>query len=238
MSTAIVQHKPLAPLDLQQTKQTMDLYQKGIHALLDDTDWQKFKSRDGTEQAFVKRSGWRKIATWFELSLETREITIDRDKNGNPDRARVIARAIAPNGRYAEGEGGCSIRERGFSKPEHDLPATASTRAINRAISNLVGLGAISAEEIEAADSTEPSAKDHPFGRLADEHWLKEAHEAARRILPNEPDEFIRLLSNSFDEGLPECAARTLKGVVFWLDREPPIADADAIDSTPEPSEE
>src|SRR5215471_5290058 len=130
---AVIDQRPLAPLDLTATKQSMDTYQQGLHSLLDATDWQKFGSGE-KERAFVKRSGWRKIATWFNLNLENRRIEVERDEHGNPIRASVIARATAPNGRYAEGEGAASLTERRFSKPEHDLPATAATRALNRAI--------------------------------------------------------------------------------------------------------
>jgi len=94
------------------------------------------------------------------------------------DRHRVISgefsvEAVAPNGRTAIGWGSCSIEERAhqddkidgkgkvicpgpcdgrkhFSNPDHDVPATAHTRAKNRAISDLIGAGEVSAEEIEA----------------------------------------------------------------------------------------
>lgn len=42
-----------------------------------------------------------------------------------------------------------------FSKPQHDLPATAATRAQNRACSDLFGFGEVSAEEV--GDKEEPA---------------------------------------------------------------------------------
>jgi hypothetical protein len=142
-TNAVAVRGPLAPLDLEQTRASMQLYQEGLRALLDESDWQVFHDKDGAERKFVKKSGFRKIATWFELNLEVTKIEIDRDQNGNPRRARAIARAVAPNGRYADGDGAASLGERTFSKPENDLPAQATTRAMNRAISNLVGMGAV-----------------------------------------------------------------------------------------------
>jgi hypothetical protein len=128
----------------------MDEYQQGLHALLNDNDWQVFADREGRERRFVKRGGWRKVATWFGLDLlvDDERMRLSHDTDGNPLRAIVVARAVAPNGRMAEDVGACSISERRFSKPEHDLIATATTRALNRATSNLVGMGELSAEEL------------------------------------------------------------------------------------------
>jgi len=58
-------------------------------------------------------------------------------------------RAIAQTGRYAEGSGSASTAERESSdKMIHDTRSLAQTRAMNRAISNLVGGGEVSAEEV------------------------------------------------------------------------------------------
>lgn len=43
-----------------------------------------------------------------------------------------------------------------FSKPQHDIPATASTRALNRAMSDLFGFGEVSAEEVTDRDELAP----------------------------------------------------------------------------------
>jgi hypothetical protein len=216
MSSTAVEPRstPLVPLDTEQTRAAMAKYQEGLQAILDESDRQRFVTRDGEARDFVKRSGWRKISTWFSLNLEIRSEEVERDKNDNPTRARVIARAIAPNGRYAEGEGGCSLRERNFAKPEHDLVATAGTRAMNRAISNLVGMGEVSAEEVDGA---EPSVS-NPFGRAATESMAAEAFAQLDEQLPNHGIlEFRRVLGNAMGEPLPEASVRALKGVAWWL---------------------
>ncbi len=226
---AAIDRRPLGPLDVTQTKAAMETYQQGLHALLDESDWQSFRDKSGDKQAFCKRSGWRKIATWFELSLETRSIEVERDDDGNPLRARVIARAIAPNGRYAEGEGACAANERRFSKLEHDLQATAATRAINRAISNLVGLGAVSAEEVDSSsDVNEPS----PVVPANDELIAKATTELQHELKHVDVREFVRVLGNSFAAGvLPEAAAQTLRGLAFWLQGHPAATGASGADS-------
>lgn len=58
-----------------------------------------------------------------------------------------IVRATATNGVYQDGDGHCSIYEKGHSNTYHNAKSTAFTRAKNRAISDLVGGGEVSAEE-------------------------------------------------------------------------------------------
>jgi hypothetical protein len=147
---------PIIPLDTKQVAAAMTAYQEGLKSILDDSDWQVFEDKKGEPKRFLKRSGWRKIAFWFGLDLQIVTSEVERDQAGNPLRARVIARATHPNGRHADGDGYCSVREpRVFQKPENDVPATAATRAMNRAISNLVGMGDVSAEEIDGAELLE-----------------------------------------------------------------------------------
>jgi hypothetical protein len=137
----------LTPLDPEQVVAAMDAYQALLPKLLKPEDWQK-AGRD----EFVKKSGWRKIARAFNLSVFKISSGIERDKDGVPLRASAVYRAMAPNGQIQDGDGYCSAGESRFStnkaKLEHDMAATATTRAKNRAISDLVGMGEVSAEEV------------------------------------------------------------------------------------------
>jgi len=102
---------------------------------------------------FIKRSGWRKLATAFGLSYDiARSEKFDR-KGYYVWRfwVRVIH---LPSGRYVIDEGACSSIERNFSHGEADVMMTAETRAVSRAISNFVGGGALSGEEVEGLDLT------------------------------------------------------------------------------------
>ncbi len=56
----------------------------------------------------------------------------------------------APNGRQTEGVAICTSTEKKFAHPEHDVYTTCHTRAKNRAISDMIAAGEVSAEEMEA----------------------------------------------------------------------------------------
>lgn len=151
---------------------------------------------------FVTKSGWRKIATAFNVSVEVvdKDTWTDRVADGYEIyHAQIKARAEAPNGKSTTAVGVCSSNESNFLRtlnvdgnasieaagkeaskyvasstvpPEivvhidnrwrmikplaevnvHDIIATASTRAKNRAISDLVGGGEVSAEEVSKED--------------------------------------------------------------------------------------
>lgn len=181
-------------------------YQELYARLLAPADFQVIGGK-----RFAKKSAWRKLSVAFGVTFEIADRAYERDERGRIVRAEIIARAIAPNGRYADGIGACDLFEkccdpatckrRGdhkhctagcpgsihFSNPQHDLPATAETRAKNRAASDLFGMGEVSAEEINAyreegwwggwADEDEMRAAHDPwFGQAG---WLKHAPAAA-----------------------------------------------------------
>jgi hypothetical protein len=243
MSTTEIERRPLTPLDANATRQSIQLYQEGLRSLLDPAeDVQMFRDRKGEAHAFVKRSGWRKIALWCDLSVENRSIEIDRGDTGKPLRARVVARASAPNGRFADGEGSCDATERSFSKLEHDLLATAATRAVNRAISNLVGLGAVSAEEMDGA-ATPMAVTDSaaPYGPEADAELRTEAVGAIAAMWPemaSEAPAMVDLLESNFGT-FPEVAARTIKGLHWCVNNPLPkpepeeVVTPDAVEAEP-----
>lgn len=185
-STALAVHaarptrEALTPLDAEQVVAGMQAYQELLPRLLDDSDYQRVGSR-----RFVKKSGWRKIARAFNLSVEIVTVRVLRDDHGGPVRAEAICRAIAPNGQVQDGDGYCAIDEDRFSsdranlsKVENDLRATATTRAKNRAISDLVGMGEVSAEEADAGQGTGLPAWAQP----ADGALLQQAREAVKEI--------------------------------------------------------
>ena len=128
---------------------------------------------------FLKKSYWRKIATFFNLS--TKVVSEKKEKIGKTYVWHFTVNAIAPNGRYAVGTGSCDAYEKATLKDGeyvrynkwnktyekatpnsiHNIRTTAETRATNRAISNLVGGGEVSAEEITADEVKE--TKEVPF---------------------------------------------------------------------------
>lgn len=133
----------------------------------------------------VNKSGWRKIATMFNLSIETFEderILEEREEGHDILSWRVKARVTAPNGKVSVGSGMAASNESNYmvalenwpenldqndpnvlrvdgkwrvlqdpsSIKEHNIYAVAETRAKNRAISDMVGGGEVSAEEMDA----------------------------------------------------------------------------------------
>lgn len=153
-------------------------YQDICEALLDASDYQTYEkwnpeTRRKEPAQFKKRSAWRKLATAMGVRFEIISTEKRRDENGRTQAADFVARAIHPNGRYADGWGNCDYRERckekcaadcngfhHFSKPEHDIPATAETRAKNRAAADLFGLGEVSAEEMQGGRVREEPIED------------------------------------------------------------------------------
>lgn len=96
----------------------------------------------------VKRSGWRKLATAFSISD-----SIEKEEYDPQTKVWTVWAKAFWGSRSCVGVGACSVGEREKAKsthPEHDAYAIAHTRAKNRAISDILGSGEVSAEEIEA----------------------------------------------------------------------------------------
>jgi hypothetical protein len=121
-------------------------YDAACRALLGPNDVVKTEGR-----VFKTKSAWLKLARHFGISAYVSE---DRAETVVlPDGsflATVAARAIAPWGQTMENLGACSTDEATGRRviTKADAVATAATRALNRAISNLIAMGEVSAEEI------------------------------------------------------------------------------------------
>jgi hypothetical protein len=125
--------------------------------LLVDDDYQTIAGK-----RFIKRSGFRKIAVYFGISDRVlKEERVDREDGSFS--WRIMVEAVAPNGRSCIGVGACDSKERSFAHLEHDVYATAHTRAKSRAISDMVAGGIVSAEEVEVPE--EPRTR-YPTHRM------------------------------------------------------------------------
>ncbi|GJV33130.1 hypothetical protein Tco_1393530 [Tanacetum coccineum] len=111
-------------------------YQNAAMAILEKGDYTMISGNP-----FIKKSGWRKISFYFNVSYEIKDKTIEFDDDRNVQRAEFIVRAHMQGGRFSDGWGSCERREKRFSKPNHDIPSTAETRAKNRACQDLLGIG-------------------------------------------------------------------------------------------------
>jgi len=146
-TTEITAFKPVMPLATpEEVEKAWATFEAMKARLLVDDDYQAIAGK-----RYIKRSGFRKIAVFFGLSDKILEQErVDRDDDSFT--WRIVVEATAPNGRTSIGVGVCDSRERKFAHLEHDVYATAHTRAKSRAISDMVAGGAVSAEEMEAQE--------------------------------------------------------------------------------------
>lgn len=159
------------PITVEEAIRQWGQYQELTRQLLDDSDYQQIGGK-----RFKKKSAWRKYARAFNITDRVTFEEIARSDDGFPIFARLRVEARALNGRTAEADQECHVRERCCKQPcekaswnnhaccpaecdgkrhwSHpgDLPATALTRAKNRAISDLIGAGEVSAEEMEGTE--------------------------------------------------------------------------------------
>lgn len=120
-------------------------YQEITKQMLDKSDYQDIKGKK-----FKKKSAWRKYARAFNITTEIVDKEICKTDKGQVKEASFIVRATLPTGRSADGWGNCSRSEGNKSHPNHDIPATAVTRATNRAIADLIGAGEVTFEEMQS----------------------------------------------------------------------------------------
>src|SRR5690606_33732696 len=133
--------------------------------------------------------------------------------------ARVIVRGTAPWGQSVEAVGLCSTRELRFysrgqpnptarAKAEHDCEATAATRATNRANSDLLAAGAVSAEDVDAGhpDDAPSDRKARQDGGPASGRQVSYIRDMLRsRVVPTEHADKIR---TRLERGLSKSEAR------------------------------
>ena len=104
--------------------------------------------QDAGNRKFYKKSFWRKVRTTF--GVDANVISVSTYRYNTETICRVTAQARFA-GRSVMDIGVCSSSEftgkRTFNVP--DLEATAATRALNRVISDAVGGGEVSAEEVQ-----------------------------------------------------------------------------------------
>jgi hypothetical protein len=152
----------------REAKENWSLFQNLKRELLDTSDYARIQKKK-----YICKSGFRKLAVAFNISDEI----LAEERTEREDGSffwRIKAKATAPNGRTSIGVAICDSRERKFAHVEHDVYATAHTRAKNRAISDLVAGGVVSAEEMQ----TRPQPRPQPEPKKNENPQAKEAKEA------------------------------------------------------------
>ena len=227
-----------APGALEQQQKLMDLYDRACRALVGPNDVQ----RDG-DREFKKKSAWRKLGRFFGVSTEIVKIESgwewDEQEHVRHFVARVIVRGTAPWGQSVEAVGLCSTRELRFysrgqpnpvarAKAEHDCEATAATRATNRAISDLIAAGEVSAEEVNAGhpDDAPSDRKARQDDGPASGRQVSYIRDLLRsRVVPTEHADEIR---TRLERGLSKSEARRVIGYLMDLPiRHEPVEDED-----------
>lgn len=170
-TTPITPFEVVRPLvTTQQAVEQWRLFEELKQSLLKDDDYATIQGKP-----YVKKSGFRKIAVFFGLSDSIiSEDRVDRENGTFFWRIKVESRA--PNGRTSIGVGICDSQERGFSHVEHDVYATAHTRAKNRAISDMVAGGLVSAEEMDPGPPKMPSHPKNASVKVKNKPNEKEDH--------------------------------------------------------------
>ncbi|RLM87684.1 uncharacterized protein C2845_PM04G24560 [Panicum miliaceum] len=111
-------------------------YQEVALSILEKSDYTTISGNP-----YIKKSGWRKISCFFNISFEIKDRSIEFDDDRNVKHAEFLVRASMLGGRFSDGWGSCDRREKRFNKPNHDIPSTAETRAKNKACQDLLGIG-------------------------------------------------------------------------------------------------
>lgn len=167
-------------------------YQALKQAIVTPDDIQVIQGRE-----FFKKSYWRKLATFFNISIDFVEES--REDLGENRIYNFICKATAPNGRSAIGTGTCDTMEKGRMNSFHNTRTTAETRATNRAISNLVGGGEVSAEEMTEESSTAPKKVSSGSASPAQIKYIEGLLEKKKQ----DPTEFQTYLKRYFDKESP-----------------------------------
>lgn len=124
--------------------------------IVQESDYQRIpvRRREGNKwiteyKDFPKKSAWRKLGKFYKISDEIIGEPKRVDREDGSFVYHYTVKAIAPDGQYTFGVGSCDSKEiPDERRREHDTESKAHTRAKNRAISDLIGFGQVSAEEM------------------------------------------------------------------------------------------
>jgi hypothetical protein len=147
------------PKRLELLQRLAGAYDKACAALIGEGDVQ----REGTgtnARVFKKKSAWRKLGRYFGISTRILTESIEQLPDGEFI-ARCVVRGSSPWGQEIDATGACGSDEESGRRTitMADAIATAQTRAANRAVSDLVAMGEVSAEEIGEGRAAKANGK-------------------------------------------------------------------------------
>lgn len=134
-----------SPVGIRHQQALSAAYDAACASLIGPNDVQQEGGR-----SFKKKSAWRKLARHFNISVAASLDSVRVDTNPDGFTAYAVATASAPWGQSWTDVGACGSDEATGRRTITiaDAIATAMTRASNRAVSNLIAMGEVSAEEI------------------------------------------------------------------------------------------
>jgi hypothetical protein len=239
-STEIVEAPLVSPADPKRVLEVMRRFEEFKRQALNQNDFVVLEI--GKEKRpYIKKSGWMKYALACQLSLEKRDERLEERSDGSKV-YHYTYRAVAPNGRFADAVGSASTSERTFSHPDHDVRSLAQTRACNRAISNLVAGGEVSAEEMVSEMREE---RERPAAR---EEAKTEGTTAAPEVpVPAQPSPSTWRVPITRDQAILEQIQQGVKqhaitsgtvaqGMVNWIILPDDLCEVSAVPEKPVPS--
>ena len=205
------------PVDVDYAIEEWRAYQRLTRELLDETDYQTHRGRK-----YKTKSAWQKYARAFNINTQIIDKDIVKNDKGVVIEAEYTVRATLPNGRFVESDGSCDRRESGKREmSNHSIKATAKTRATNRAISELIGAGDVSADELDPAfDKVQHSKTNHVIeaevAEIIESPYDKNAgFETADKIEPVDEDPVCRNWVKTICKTIKAEGKPCLKGVLI-----------------------
>jgi len=185
-------------------RQLSAAYDAAVASLIGPNDVQM----EGT-RSFKKKSAWRKLARYFNISVAIAKVEHTVLEGSGHFLCTVTARAVAPWGQSYEEVGACCTDEATGRRviTVADAIATASTRAGNRAVSNLIAMGEVSAEEVgdrASHDAPRPARATGPA--------------PAARPASGNPGDFLMPMGKTKGTPLKALDAADLRSAVEWAE--------------------
>lgn len=205
MSLVPVEKQPFTLIDVDQAEAAYKAYVDLCNRILDDKDYATIAGRKAR-----KRSGWAKLRRFYGISAQIiKEERVPPLSEWEPGQAFMYRFTIeAWLGRRIEhGDGACESEELAGSNiapTEHNVRAKALTRAKNRATSDLIGGGEVSAEELENSGPRKPKGKP--------KHWIEK--DAPRKRFWVWAREELSLTDEQVHEALGVASVKDYEGTM------------------------
>ena len=132
---------------LEQAVNSFNMFEKAKQEILAKGDKMDLKGKP-----YIKRSGWMKLAAFFQLCWKF-EKAVKIEQGGGHYMYEVKATIYHPSGKTIESIGYATSHDSFIQgqkeKREHHVIMKAQTVALNRGVSNMLGSGEVSADEVE-----------------------------------------------------------------------------------------